>query len=140
MLRSPAVGTALQQLGVALRYGGGLAARARELVILVVAAAEDSPFERFAHEAIGRALGLSDQDLESVRTGAELLREDPVEAAALGVARSLIADADLDDATYRSALTVLGERGLFEVTTLVGYYRTLALQLRTFRVGAPDHL
>jgi 4-carboxymuconolactone decarboxylase len=26
---------------------------------------------------------------------------------------------------------------LFELTTLVGYYATLALQLRTFRVPAP---
>jgi 4-carboxymuconolactone decarboxylase len=26
----------------------------------------------------------------------------------------------------------LGERGLFELTTLVGYYATLALQLRVF--------
>jgi hypothetical protein len=31
---------------------------------------------------------------------------------------------------------VLGADGLFELTTLVGYYSTLALQLRVFRVGA----
>jgi 4-carboxymuconolactone decarboxylase len=32
----------------------------------------------------------------------------------------------------------LGTAALFELTTLVGYYATLALQLRVFRVGAPD--
>jgi len=31
-----------------------------------------------------------------------------------------------------------GHGGAFELTTLVGYYATLALQLRVFRVGAPD--
>jgi 4-carboxymuconolactone decarboxylase len=32
----------------------------------------------------------------------------------------------------------LGEDGVFELTTLVGYYATLALQLRVFRVGVTD--
>jgi 4-carboxymuconolactone decarboxylase len=31
----------------------------------------------------------------------------------------------------------LGEEGLVELSTLVGYYATLALQLRIFRVPAP---
>jgi len=32
---------------------------------------------------------------------------------------------------------VMGAVGLFELLTLVGYYATLALQLRVFRVPAP---
>jgi len=32
---------------------------------------------------------------------------------------------------------LVGDQGLFELLTLVGYYGTLALQLRVFRVGAP---
>ncbi|MGW2291345.1 hypothetical protein [Streptomyces phaeochromogenes] len=31
----------------------------------------------------------------------------------------------------------VGERALFELATLVGYYSTLALQLRLFHVPAP---
>jgi len=31
-----------------------------------------------------------------------------------------------------------GAAGVFELLTLVGYYATLALQLRVFRVPAPD--
>jgi 4-carboxymuconolactone decarboxylase len=31
----------------------------------------------------------------------------------------------------------MGAAGLFELLTLVGYYATLALQLRVFRVPAP---
>ena len=45
---------------------------------------------------------------------------------------------DLDDAEYREAVDHLGTAGLFELLTLVGYYATLALQLRVFRVPAPD--
>ena len=33
---------------------------------------------------------------------------------------------------------LVGAEGLFELLTLVGYYLTLALQLRVFRVGVPE--
>ena len=51
---------------------------------------------------------------------------------------ALVARGDLDDAEYREAVDHLGPAGLFELLTLVGYYATLALQLRVFRVPAPD--
>ena len=137
MLRSPRVGGALQDLGSALRYGTALPARLREILILAVAAAEDSPFERFAHEAVGRGVGLSDEELAAIRDGTGLTG-DPVEALALHAARSLLEDGDLDDRTYADLLESLGERGVFELTTLVGYYRLLALQLRVFRVPVPE--
>jgi 4-carboxymuconolactone decarboxylase len=47
-----------------------------------------------------------------------------------------VAPADLDDAQYAVAVAALGERALVELSTLVGYYATLALQLRIFRVDA----
>jgi 4-carboxymuconolactone decarboxylase len=107
-------------------------------VILAVAAAEDSAFERSAHEALGRGAGLSDQDLLAVEHGGDLPGQDQVEHAALAATRALVAQGDLDDDAYASAVSVLGERALFEIMTLVGYYRTIALQLRVFRIGAPQ--
>jgi hypothetical protein len=38
---------------------------------------------------------------------------------------------------HTAARDALGERTLFELSTLVGYYATLALQLRLFNVPAP---
>ncbi|WP_433511751.1 carboxymuconolactone decarboxylase family protein [Nonomuraea sp. CA-143628] len=130
MLLSPPVGDALQELGAAIRYRSVLSARAREIAILVVAGHCDSAFEQRVHEEIGRGLGLTDDELAALRTGAPLDLPDPEEAAVLGVTRALVARADLDDAEYAR----LGERVVFELTTLVGYYTTLALQLRVFRV------
>jgi len=51
---------------------------------------------------------------------------------------ALVARGDLDDAEYLEAAEAVGPAGLFELLTLVGYYATLALQLRVFRVPAPD--
>jgi 4-carboxymuconolactone decarboxylase len=132
MLRSPAVGGPLQALGVALRYGSSLAPRVREMAVLAVAAAWDSTFEREAHEAVGRHVGLTEDELAALRDGAVPALADPVERAALDLTRALLAGGRLADADYEALAGVLGERQVFELSTLVGYYATLALQMRLF--------
>lgn len=130
MLLSPPVGDPLQALGAAIRYRSVLTDRARELAILVVAGHHDSAFERAAHEPIARELGFTEDQLGALRGDGPPALSDPYEAAVLAVARALVTKGDLDDGEYAA----LGERELFELTTLVGYYTTLALQLRVFRV------
>jgi 4-carboxymuconolactone decarboxylase len=137
MLYAPRLGAALQELGAAIRYRTGLSARVREIAILVVAAHWGSAFERYAHEAVGRAAGLTESELTALRTHADPGLSDPVERAAYDVVRALATRQDLDDAEFAGAVATLGHPGIVELSTLVGYYATLALQLRAFRVGAP---
>jgi 4-carboxymuconolactone decarboxylase len=137
MLRQPALGTALQALGSAIRYQGSLPARIRELAILAVAAHWQSEFERHAHEAAGLAAGLTEAEMAAVRAGGGEGLPDPAERAAVRAAWVLVRTGDLDDGQYAEASAALGEAGLFELTTLVGYYATLAMQMRVFRVGVP---
>ena len=126
MLYAPRVGDALQSLGAAIRYGSSLGDRVREIAILAVAGHADSDFERYAHEAIGRAIGLDDALLAALRSGAEVALDDPAERAALATVRALLRTGDLDDAEYDAARAVLGEPAIVELTTLVGYYAMLA--------------
>jgi 4-carboxymuconolactone decarboxylase len=133
MLLNPPVGDALQELGAALRYRGALPDRARELVILAVAAHHNSRFEWRAHAPAARAAGVDDDELERVRAGALPAGGDPVARAAARVALALMTHGDLEDAEFGAARETLGEAGVYEVTTLVGYYSTLALQMRVFR-------
>ncbi|MGW4403820.1 carboxymuconolactone decarboxylase family protein [Nonomuraea sp. NPDC004702] len=137
MLLSPPVGGALQALGAAVRYGSVLPDRARELAILVVAAHWGSDFERDAHEAVGRSCGLTEAELTAVREGRRPGLTDPAERAAVLAARELTRTGTLGEEDYRAVTAALGERGLFELTTLVGYYATLALQLRVFAGELP---
>jgi 4-carboxymuconolactone decarboxylase len=162
-LLQPRLGSALQALGSAVRYDTGLDDRCREIAILVVAAHWQSDFEWYAHEAVGRSAGLGDAELAAVRNlslgdaelavvqdlglgAAELTAVRDGRPAALAgrqavvarTAAALVARGDLDDAEYREAVESLGAPGLFELLTLVGYYATLALQLRVFRVPSPD--
>ncbi|GAA0903666.1 carboxymuconolactone decarboxylase family protein [Virgisporangium aurantiacum] len=130
-LLQPRVGHALQALGAAIRYETHLSDRHREIAILVVAAQQESAFEWHAHEGQGRDAGLTDDELAALREGRFGNLRD---GAVAETAYALVARGDLDDAEYARALDVLGEPGLFEVLTLVGYYRALAVQLRVFRV------
>ena len=138
MLHSPALGDPLQRLGGVLRFRGELPARARELVILLVARAWESEFEWWAHVRIGRETGVTDDEIDALLARRDPPLADPVEEEAVAVARALVERSDLTDDEYARAESALGGTALIELTTLVGYYAMLALQMRVFRVGLPD--
>jgi 4-carboxymuconolactone decarboxylase len=137
-LLQPRLGLALQAVGSAVRYETSLPDRAREIAILVVAVHRDSAFEWHAHEAVGRHVGLTDGELEALRHHDYDTLVDDAERLLARTAHQLLETGDLDDETYAAAVETIGQAQLFELLTLVGYYDTLALQLRVFRVGTPD--
>jgi alkylhydroperoxidase family enzyme len=137
MLVSPNVGGPLQALGASLRFSTRLSDRQREAAILTVAVAHRSDFEWLAHEAVGRAAGLTDVELLSIRDSQPVSSFDGSELAVLEVVGSLIERRDLDDDLFDRAESVLGVVAVVELVVLVGYYETLALLLRTFRTPLP---
>lgn len=137
MVQAPAVGLQLQELGAAIRYRTSMTDRGREIAILLVAVATRSEFEWYAHERVGRAVGLTDAELLALREGS-FSSADPAEAAIARLSTVLLADKRLDDDAYAEIVGVLGETCVVEVTTLVGYYRTLAQLMDVFAVRAPE--
>src|SRR5215510_1454885 len=63
---------------------------ARELVIMVVAQSERSEFEWWAHEPIARAAGVTDDQIEALRTGAMPEIVDELTAVVIETARALV--------------------------------------------------
>ena len=133
-LLAPDLGGALQEVGAAIRYRGALSDRAREIAILLVAAHWHSDFEREAHEAVGAAAGLTEAELAALRVG-DLAMFTGDESLVAAVTMQLLGG-DLDDRAWNEASVTLGAEVVFELTVLVGYYATLALQLRVFRVDS----
>ncbi len=133
LLLSPPVGEALQSVGAAIRYRTALSPRVREAAILLVAAAWHSAFERMAHESVGRSAGLTEEELEVLASGGIPDTADDHERPFLEVTRALLSG-DLSDEEWAGPAARIGEAAVFELSTLVGYYATLALQLRVFRV------
>ena len=124
----------------AVRYETTLPDRAREIAILVVAAHWDSAFEWYAHEAVGRHVGLTDDELDGARAG-HATTTWPTRTSGWSRDRRTRCSPTRRPRRRRRTprpSTTLGRPRLFELLTLVGYYATLALQLRVFRVAAPD--
>jgi 4-carboxymuconolactone decarboxylase len=138
MVHEPALGAPLQELGSALRHATGLTDRVREIAILTVAAATGSAFERYAHTRVGRAVGLTDDELEAL-AAQTFTSTDPAEATAYDLCRRLLdGRSRLTEAAYEGLVEVLGTGTLTELVVLVGYYRTLAQLLDVFDVGVPE--
>jgi 4-carboxymuconolactone decarboxylase len=135
MLYNPALGDPMQRLGAAIRYRTSLDAATRETAILVVAATLDSEFEWFAHERLARAAGVSDETIARIAAGRE---PDGEATLPYRAARELVLDGDLGDERFTEVQQRFGTVGSVELVVLIGYYRMLALVLRTFRVGAPS--
>jgi 4-carboxymuconolactone decarboxylase len=139
MLHAPSIGGPLQELGAAVRFRTRMTDRTREIAILTVATATGSEFERYAHELIGQAAGLTETELAALRNGG-FTSTDPTETSAYAVCRRLL---DVDprepwsDEEYAAAADALGREDLIELTVLVGYYRTLAQLMHVFAIEAP---
>ncbi len=137
MLLSPEVGSALQELGAAIRYRSSLTARSREIAILELSVLRRAAFEWYAHERVGKQAGLTDDELAALRDGAPAPTLDASETLVRKLVGTLVRDRDLDDIAYAGAVKTLGERVLMELIALVGYYDLLALGLRVWRTPLP---
>lgn len=134
---SPEIGHALSNFGYQMRWGIHTSGKTREAIILAVAHHEASPFELFAHEPAGRAEGLSDEDLATLRAGRVPDDSSQETRVAHALALELIADRALSDASFENAVALLGRDVVFEIVTLVGYYQMVALTLSAFRILPP---
>lgn len=133
MLASPAVGGPLQRLGAALRYASTLPDVSRELVVLAVAAHHDCDYERVAHRQVAARLGVGEEAFAAIEAG-ESPAAHPEAAVALDLARALLRHEQPDDDAFERLQADLGDAAIFELSTLVGYYSMLAVQLALFDV------
>ncbi len=138
LVHDPSLGAPLQELGSAVRYATSLSDRVREIAILAVAEATGSAFEQYAHARVGRAAGLTDDDLAAL-AAATFTSTDPVEQSAYDLTQRLLEGrARLSDAAYDELAETLGTTTITELVVLVGYYRTLAQLLDVYDVGVPQ--
>jgi alkylhydroperoxidase family enzyme len=137
MLISPALGSAVQSVGAAIRYHASLTDREREIAILALAAARRSSFEWYAHERVGRRVGLTDTELAALLEATSPSTFTPAERTVHEATQALVSRRDLDDEQYDAAMTNLGLEKVGELVTLVGYYDHLALALEVWRTPLP---
>ncbi|MQA09511.1 MAG: carboxymuconolactone decarboxylase family protein [Pseudonocardiaceae bacterium] len=134
LLRTTALGMAVQHVGELLRFEGRLPARLRELAILAVGAGCD--YEWYSHSRVALAVGVTHADLDALAAGGVPESCDEREAVALRLCRAL--PHEVPDELYELARRHFDEAELVELSVLTGYYRLLAGVLATFDVPAPE--
>ena len=120
-----------------LMPGGKLGRMATELVILRIAAVQDSVYERQHHERLGAKAGLSSAQIEATRVGPGDGVWEPFERVLLLATDELLATDDISDATWGQLSQHFDEARRIEVCLLVGQYRGLATTIRALRIQ-PD--
>jgi 4-carboxymuconolactone decarboxylase len=136
-LYSPSVSAGFGDFMEAEARSTSLNNRVRQVVILAVGAVWNSPYELYAHSAEARQIGLPDEVIEALVAGQipEQLSDD--EKLAARFAQQLTAAHRVDAALYTAAERAYGQRGLVDLTLLVGYFHTTCALLNAFEIPAP---
>lgn len=133
LLRTPAIGTVVQELGLVVRPGSDLGPSVCEAVILTIVKDRDTTFEWNAHSAVALETEvLSVADIDRIASG-----EQPADARlALACEFALrLSHGQIDGTLEQAVGEEFGERGLVELTVLVSYYE-LVCRLTALGPGA----
>jgi 4-carboxymuconolactone decarboxylase len=122
LLRSPQLLERVAGLGEYLRFESVVDVRIRELVTCAAARHVTNQFEWRMHAPLARKAGVSQATLEALHAGARPKSLPPDEEAALDFAAELLDRHGVSEPAYAAALAQFGERGIVELTTLVGYF------------------
>ena len=137
LLRSPGLLDRVANLGEHLRFQSGLDARIRELAICVAARHVSNQFEWVMHAPLAVKAGVSPEAIEALRQGIRPRHLVPDEEDAFDFAQELLTRHGVSDPTYESALARWGERGVVELTTLLGYFAMVSWLMNVARTPAP---
>ena len=119
---------------------GKIPARDRELLILRTGWNCGAAYEWAQHAVMGRAVGLSDEEIERVVAGPDAPGWVPFDVALLSAADELHADWCISDAVWDQLAERYDEKQLIEVPMLVGHYHMVAMTLNTLGVQLDEGL
>lgn len=112
--------------------------RDRELVILRIGWNCRSPYEWGQHVVIGRAAGISDDEIDRITRGPDAAGWSPFESTLLRATDELFADQSLTDATWTALAASYNEQQLLDLVFAIGQYNLVSMVLNAFRVQRDD--
>ncbi len=136
-VHAPKVGKRLSSLGGLLRFRTSIDRRLSEVAICTVGAYWHSEFEFWAHAPMAIEHGVSSAVVDALRDGRtpEFERDD--ERAVYEIVTQLLTSHRVDPDTFAAGEELLGELGLVELASTVGYYCLISMTLNLFGVALP---
>jgi 4-carboxymuconolactone decarboxylase len=138
LLRSPEMGDKMQQLGAELRFHTSLPPKLRELAIIMTGRAWNAQYEWYAHSRLAVQNGVSQSIVDAIAAGKRPAKLDSDEAIVYNFVDELLMTKQVSDPVYHAAVNKLGERGVVDLTALVGYYHIVSMLLNIDRYPLPD--
>ena len=136
-LYAAGTGKRVVALGEALRFETELDNRLLELAVCMVGAHWRSNFEWFAHSRLAVQAGIAEEAIAAIERGEEPTLTKADEQAVYALTRGLLTNGRVPNDVYQAALEHVGERGMVELTQLIGYYCLISLTLNTFEIELP---
>ncbi|MBY9067540.1 carboxymuconolactone decarboxylase family protein [Hyphomonas sp. WL0036] len=125
-------------MGTGFLIKGKLDPVTRECVVLRVGYLAQASYETTQHEAIGLAVGMTPELIESVKHGPGAPGLTPEQQIALTFTDHLVANPRPSDEVLAPAKAHFGLDGLEELVLLIGYYMMVCRFLETFGVDIED--
>ena len=127
MLNNPKAAGYLTSMGATLRFDSSMPDGLKELAIISVGREFDSDIEWTGHAVLAARAGISDESIESVRTGNTSAVLTGQEAMVSKFVIELIREKEVSDATFAAIQGAFGDRGAVDLTMTVAYYSALAM-------------
>jgi 4-carboxymuconolactone decarboxylase len=137
VLFSPHITSAFFDLQAVEEKQTSLSERVRQVLILSVGAVWKSEYELYAHSAVGRKAGLSEESIRTLGSGGLPNELSDQEKIAQRFARQLSTEHQVEDALYREAERTFGQQGLVDAIVLIGIYQGVCALLNAFEIPAP---
>ncbi len=135
LAESPPLASLTEALGAFCRYRTGWPPRLSELAVLITAAHWGADYEFAVHASEGRKAGIAQDVIDALREGKTPAFEDREARLVYEFATTFYEKRDVPDALFEQAVAQFGRRRVVELAGVLGYYSSLAMLLRIFRVS-----
>jgi len=137
LLRSPEVLDRARTMGDYLRYDSALEPELSEFLILLTAREWTQQYEWHAHQQIALEAGIPLATITAIAEGRQPEAMTAEQAALYALFTELHRSRGASDTTYANALAAVGERGIIDAVSIIGYYTLLAMVMNTVRTPLP---
>jgi 4-carboxymuconolactone decarboxylase len=138
LLRSPEMGDLAQKFGAQMRFHSSLPRKLNEFAILITGRHWTAQYEWYAHHRGALAAGLNPALIDAVAAGKRPASMQPDEEAIYNFCTELLDKKEVSDSAFQAVKDKFGERGVVDLTGVVGYYQLVSMLLNVDRYPMPE--
>lgn len=128
-LRDPAMGDILEQLSRYVRFQTMLSEPIYEFIVIIAARHITAQYPWSAHKPAALRAGVSPAIVDAIENGQRPQGMSEEQTDVYDFCTELLRNRDVSDGTYQRALQRYGEKGIVQLTVLLGYYNLNSMMM-----------